>query len=191
MVEKGVYFIAGVYGVGKTTLCDFLSEKLNCPSFSASDLISKKTNEKYGANKSVTDKENNQNVLINAVNEILDNYPQIILAGHFCIFNKENQVEKLPEFVYKALHIKKIVLLEADINTIRDRLNERDHKEYTLESIQQLRYEEKQMAAVTAQLIGCPLLIHQMSFSESDIENISGFLQMTNFKGGNSNACTT
>lgn len=177
MIGKSVYFIAGIYGVGKTTLCNSLSAKLDCPSFSASDLISGKVNEKYGANKAVSNKEGNQYVLIDAVNEILINSAKIILVGHFCIFNKENQVERLPVFVYRELHIEKIVLLEADINTICRRLSERDRKSYTFDSIRQLMYEENQMANTMAQQIGCPLLIHQMEFCDSDIEFIVNFLQ--------------
>lgn len=177
MVRKNVYFFAGIYGVGKTTLCNSLSEKLNCPSFSASDLISKKINEKYGVNKAVTNKERNQEVLINAVNEILDKNPQIILAGHFCIFNKKNEVERLPEFVYKDLHIEKIVLLEDEINVIQSRLHKRDKKSYTLDSLQQLKHEEKQMATLITQTIDCPLLIHQLEFSENDIDRIIRFLR--------------
>ena len=36
-----VIFIAGTYGVGKSTLCSSLSKELNIPSFSAGDLISR------------------------------------------------------------------------------------------------------------------------------------------------------
>lgn len=82
-------------------------------------------------------------------------------------------------------------MLEADISIILHRLCERDQKSYTLDSIQQLIYEEKQMATEIAQLVDCPLLIYQMEFSKIDIENIVGFLQKTNFKEGNSSACIT
>lgn len=35
----GTIFIAGSYGVGKSTLCDSLSKKLDIPAFSSGDLI--------------------------------------------------------------------------------------------------------------------------------------------------------
>ena len=47
-MEKGVVFIAGTYGVGKSTLCDKLCRKLNIPAFSAGDLISEINGETYG-----------------------------------------------------------------------------------------------------------------------------------------------
>lgn len=52
-MEKGVIFIAGTYGVGKSTLCDKLCRKLNIPAFSEGDLISEINGETYGKNKVV------------------------------------------------------------------------------------------------------------------------------------------
>ena len=39
MMGKKILFVAGVYGVGKTTLCEVISQSFNIPSFSASELI--------------------------------------------------------------------------------------------------------------------------------------------------------
>lgn len=47
------------------------------------NLISKVNGEKYGANKFVTDKEKNQDILAECVSEILQTTKTIILAGHF------------------------------------------------------------------------------------------------------------
>ena len=66
-MKKGIIFVAGTYGVGKSTLCDKLSKKLNIPSYSSGDLISEINGEIYGANKVVKDKTANQNILISAV----------------------------------------------------------------------------------------------------------------------------
>ena len=52
----GTIFIAGSYGVGKSTLCDNLSRVSGVPAYSAGDLISCITGEQYGANKVVQDK---------------------------------------------------------------------------------------------------------------------------------------
>ena len=56
----GTIFIAGSYGVGKSTLCDKLSKALGLPTYSAGDLISSINGEQYGANKAVQNKETNQ-----------------------------------------------------------------------------------------------------------------------------------
>lgn len=47
-VSKKIIFIAGSYGVGKTTICNQLSKSLKIKAYSASDLISKQNNEQYG-----------------------------------------------------------------------------------------------------------------------------------------------
>jgi len=36
----GTIFVAGIYGVGKSTLCANLSKELKIPTYSAGDLIS-------------------------------------------------------------------------------------------------------------------------------------------------------
>lgn len=74
-IRKGVYFITGAYGVGKTHLCDTLSNELSIPYFSASELISAQNNEIYGANKAVKDKLENQQILQKAIAKKLIDYP--------------------------------------------------------------------------------------------------------------------
>ena len=83
-----VLFVTGVYGVGKSTLCAELSRALSMPAFSAGDLISAVNGEQYGANKVVSDKNANQDILIEAVNRMTETQGPIILAGHFCILTR-------------------------------------------------------------------------------------------------------
>ena len=125
-------FIAGVYGTGKSTMCSTLSKRLLIPAFSAGDLISAINGEQYGANKAVSDKNNNQILLAERVRQLTQENQKIILAGHFCIFSADNDVEVLPESVYPALNISRIILLEADIQTIISNLRRRDGKNYRL-----------------------------------------------------------
>ena len=108
----GTIFIAGIYGVGKSTLCDNLSKMLGIPAYSAGDLISSVNGEHYGANKAVTDKISNQAILALQVQELLKVTPQILLAGHFCIFDKDNNIDYLPENVFSDLEIEKMLLLK-------------------------------------------------------------------------------
>ena len=104
----GTIFVAGIYGVGKSTLCDTLSKELKIPAYSAGDLISSVNGERYGANKAVTDKISNQVILSMQVQKLLEVTPQILLAGHFCIFDKNNGVDYLPEIIFLDLNIERI-----------------------------------------------------------------------------------
>lgn len=176
-MKKGVIFIAGVYGVGKSTLCHKLSEVLLLPEYSASDLIASGVGESYGSNKFVKDKNLNQRVLISEVSALLQVQSTLLLAGHFCILNREHKTEPLPDFIFKSLHIICIILLEADYKIIMENLNDRDGKIYYESEIIDLLNTERQMAINIATNLDIPLFSHTMSFDDSDIDNISDFLK--------------
>lgn len=165
----GIIFVAGCYGVGKSTLCSALSKALAIPAYSAGDLISNVNGEQYGANKAVKDKEANQDILILEVEKKLEQYPTILLAGHFCIFDKLNCVEKLPHSVFEKMPIEQILLLEADPARISNNLSIRDEKKYEFRHIELLLKEERQAAEEVSRKCSCRLHIHQMAFDESDL----------------------
>jgi adenylate kinase len=170
-------FITGAYGVGKSTLCLNISDKLQIPAFSAGDLISKLNGEQYGANKTVADKNENQLLLAKKVQELNQENERIILAGHFCIFDDNNDVELLPETVFTALNISRIVLLEADTSIIVGHLQNRDKKVYSIESITKLIEKEREQSFKISIRLGCPLIIYEMTFSNKDTENVVALLQ--------------
>ncbi len=165
----GTVFVAGIYGVGKSTLCNSLSNVLSIPYFSASDLISSVNGEKYGADKKVANKYNNQDILYHEVKKQLQISSRIILAGHFCIFNSENRVDCLPDSIYSKLNIESILLLEADINKVIGNLNKRDKINYDYDQLAVLAQEERNSAYRVAEKIKCNLFVHRMNFSIEDI----------------------
>lgn len=124
----GTIFVAGSYGVGKSTLFNVLSKALDIPTFSAGDLIGNINGEQYGANKAVKNKDVNQDILGIEVKKELEQYPTILLAGHFCLFDKSNCVEKLPNSIFEKISIEQILLLEADPVRISTNLSIRDKK---------------------------------------------------------------
>ena len=65
------------------------------------------------------------------VQKLLEVTPQILLAGHFCIFDKNNGVDYLPEIIFSDLNIERIRLLKAPVSTILRNLSLRDKKVYT------------------------------------------------------------
>lgn len=173
----GTLFVAGVYGVGKSTLCQKLSEILKIPTFSAGDLISSINREQYGANKIVSDKVANQDILALEVDKCLQKHPKILLAGHFCIFNNEKQVDCLPENIYERLNIESILLLEADKKEILEHLSQRDCKSYSYDQISELRKAEHRVAQRVAYQIGSDIYIHKMRFDETDIDICLSYLR--------------
>lgn len=174
---EGVIFVAGVYGVGKSTICSCLSEMLNIDFYSAGDLISECNKEIYGRNKKVKDKDNNQNVLVECVEYELREKDSLILAGHFCILGNDDKPDILPEFVYKKIQISAIVLLEASAQTIIKNLKQRDGKVYSSDLIESLIMQEKKQAKRISQNIHVPLIIHEMAFDTKDADFIFTKLQ--------------
>lgn len=172
----GTIFIAGTYGVGKSTLALKLSKKTGIPFYSAGDLISARTGKQYGKNKAVSNKDRNQDILIDIISGILLGVERIFLAGHFCIATKDRQVDLLPENVFTKLDIDKIILLESSVNIISDHLKNRDNKHYPLDLLQHLQQEERMAAKRTSKRLSCPLLIHTMEYTDSEINDLIYFL---------------
>ena len=171
-------FISGVYGTGKSTLCNGLTSMMKIPSFSAGDLISAINGERYGANKAVRDKAYNQTLLAEKVHELNNKHKRIILAGHFCIFNNSNEIEILPETVYFKLNISQIVLLETDVSIIANHLNIRDNKNYSIDNLLRLAEGERSQSEIIAQKLNCPLSVYRMMFSEIDVANVFKLISM-------------
>lgn len=175
MKEK-VIFIAGVYGVGKSTLCAYLSRKLGIPAYSAGDLISAENGEQYGAKKYVKDKNANQDTLISAISHELSKHGSFLLAGHFCIFDKDNKVDILPNEAFSRMNISRVLILEADTDKVIHNLNTRDGKKYKEEEISELQNAELFQARAIANALGVPLLQYKMSYDGNDGCNVAKIL---------------
>lgn len=174
---SGVCFVGGIYGVGKNTLCQQISQRLNVPFYSAGDLISCVNGEQYGSSKVVADKFLNQKILISEVNKKLRCNKSLLLAGHFCILDGRNEVDRLPGWVFDQLAITKIILLEASAKKIQTNLLKRDMKEYPITLIEKLLKSERSMAQEVADELGCELLIQKLHYDSSDDKDCVRFLQ--------------
>ena len=174
---NGVIFIAGVYGVGKSTLCEKISEIINLPFYSASELISEQVGETYGVNKKVFNKDVTQNILLKCIDSKMSEDSAMILAGHFCILSECNEPEKLPFYVYEKMNISLIVLLEATTDEIVRNLKKRDKKTYSREVIDELLITERNYAMKVSEVLKVPMIKYLMSFSEADTENVLAFIE--------------
>ena len=172
----GVILLAGIYGVGKSTLGENLFQRRGIPFYSAGDLISHVNGEIYGANKVVADKEANQNILAMQIERLLGQHDRILLAGHFCIVNKHGEVDRLPRDAFKNLHLDKIILLEAEKEQILEHLRARDAKKYSPELVAALMQTERKMAYAVSAELNCPIATHCMTYIPADISTIEQLL---------------
>lgn len=138
----GNVFIAGIYGVGKSTFSRKVSEYLDIPNYSASDLIKREVNETYIDGKHVRDKNHNQEVLIKNVKMINLDVSRILIDGHLCIFNRKGEPETIPLEVFDNLNIELMILLIDNPSDIHTRMKSRDSFVYTEEQLTSLQDKE-------------------------------------------------
>lgn len=117
-------FVSGSHGVGKTIFCNNISKKYRIPAYSSSKLIQKYKKEKFTENKRVADIIENQNYLVKAVehlNKLNDIY---ILDGHFCLFNENGIITRIPLQTVEAIApVAIILLIDSPINIVKRLFN--------------------------------------------------------------------
>lgn len=168
-----IIFFSGIHGVGKTYLAEILQIKLGIPRYLASELISSKRKVDYRIDKKVDDIALNQNLLFEALKERNLFKDLIILEGHFCLINKNGEVERIQKEIFKELNIKVIVLIYEEPIEIIQRVNKRGSGEYDLNFIEKFQNEEIYYAREIADYINVPLYIEKSSeFDLNIIQNL-------------------
>ena len=114
---------------------------------------------------------------IKKMSEKLEHEKIILLAGHFCILGNNGQVEQLPEHTYSKIQLSAIILLEAGPEIIMQNLSRRDGKEYSIQQIEEFLNTERNCAEHIAKNLNIPLFVHNMKFSNEDIEESYLFLK--------------
>lgn len=156
---NNIIFLAGIHGVGKTTLSQQMTNGTEIKSVSASNLI-KSSLKNINLNKKITDNiVKNQNHLLRAIEENLDPQSKYIMDGHFCLLNKNREVEKIPLSTFIDISPLAIIVLYDDLNKVfsrlqcRDKINVLDKK--TLNAMQKCELEH---GFFIAHSLGIPFL---------------------------------
>lgn len=178
---KKIIFLAGIYGVGKSTICNQIFDKLKIRFYSASKLISEENMECYGENKLVKNSDRNQDILINQVRKIKESV--FILDGHFCIQDKNDEIIILNDYIYKLLNISEIILIYADSKLVYKNLLKRDNKEYSLAFIEKLMMYEERQAEIVSKKYNIPLWKIELKYNSNDLDNINSIISNI-VKGG-------
>lgn len=175
--KKNIIFVGGIHGVGKTTICDKLSNELSIEHYSSSDLISMLDSQRIKQDKRVENIQDNQNMLLEAVKCFLDKDKAYLLDGHFCLMDNDHSIQQVPIKVFELLGIKGIVVISDYESKILERLKNRDNRDYSLEFIKRFQEKEICYANQVAEQIKVPLKIVNMSNEESDmIFRVKGLL---------------
>ena len=169
-------FVAGVHGSGKSTLCDEVSRLIGAPFVTASSLI--KRAKSMGIEKSVSNVEYNQAILISEFRNLSNANSRIILDGHFCLLNQDGEIEELSANVFRQLSIKQIVLVIAAPPVIYERLLARDGTTHGLEvaTIEAFQRAELKNARNVSNELGLPLIEVDSSDGHGAVDAVVDFL---------------
>ena len=165
-------FVGGIHGVGKTTLCKYLGEIFRVPYYSSGLLLKDYKSENSGNDKTINSIEQNQIRLISVLRkERILCRKDIILDGHFCLFDSSFRVNKLPIFIFQEIKPNLIICLRDDIESIHKRLSERDEIYYEKKYLADLQIAEIQHSEFISKSLDIPLVVID-SNSDKDQLNV-------------------
>ena len=145
-----VIFLAGAHGVGKTFLGSPTADRLGIRYATASALIHDELGtSNWDAGKRVLDADRNQEALIRAVNRIASAGKPLILDGHFVLRGHDGHLIKLQDSVFQRLNISTVVLLEAPLEIIVERIKERTGTAHSMKDIAEICEAERVHAVAT------------------------------------------
>ena len=164
-------FISGIHGVGKTYFCNQVEEQIGIKSFTASELIKKYSHKDYSNTKSLSDIDidQNQTVLLNAVNMIKSKYEHFLLDGHLCLIDISGNITRISLDTFIKLNPAIIIVLTEDAQVISHRRYKRDKIKQPISLINSFQNEEILYGKEIADLLNIPLYI---SYGSNDINNI-------------------
>ena len=174
--NRRIFFLGGIHGVGKGTLCKSLSSRLNIECLTASKLIKWAEINEDPINKSVNNIDSTQERLIVALNSYCEEKRTYVLDGHFCLLDKKKEPARVSEEVFIKINPEVLLLLTAPSQTIKQRLEQRDNKSYDIRLIERMQEIEISHAKCISNLLNRELKIFSYDKSDSVIEYLNTIL---------------
>ena len=162
-------FVSGVHGVGKTFFCNRVKEQRGINTYSASKLITEKRNIGFSADKKVSDIDENQSLLLEAIDELRETGNEFILDGHFCLLESDGLISRIPMDTYTSLRPDKIILLTEQPSVIVARRFQRDGIVVEEADVDSFQREEMTYAEEVARNLGVQLIVSLGSYDLEDI----------------------
>lgn len=154
---NSLIFIGGIHGVGKGTICNKICEQTDFVHITASEILRWDEISKPD-NKKVENIQNTQDRLIAGLDKALKENENYLLDGHFCLFNSEGQVEKVPMETFEKIAPKLITIVTTKIDLIKKRLEKRDNKGYDFDLLETMQTSEKEYAQQISSKLNVPFV---------------------------------
>ena len=151
-----IILFSGTHGVGKGFFLEKVKDHVKQYNIcTASTLIGKYKSATDMGYKKVGNVKSNQEILITAINkEMCNDSRDLIIDGHLCIYNKDGEIERIPEYFFVETNICNLILLQDDPEIISERLKKRDKREVKAEDIQKMQNEKLTYARQLKEKLG-------------------------------------
>ncbi len=144
--RRKIIFVGGIHGVGKSTVCKKLCDDIGGIYLSASKLIGAYRNKLLLKNidngKLVADIDKNQDFLVKAVAENIEQDRKYLLDGHFTLLDSSGTIQTIPLSTFAGLMLTAAIVLTDDPVLIQKRLLLRDGAQYDLKLLESMQIQE-------------------------------------------------
>lgn len=159
-----VFFLAGVHGVGKTSICSRLADTLKIPSISASQLIKLQSKlETWTSDKKTKEIPSNQQKLLAAIRTFKKHNAAFLLDGHFALLDHSGTITPIEQNFFLEMGLSAVIFIEDAPYAISRRLEERDKVQWGTALIANLQDAERKGALSFCRKTETPLLIAKQS----------------------------
>jgi adenylate kinase len=160
---RELFFVGGIHGVGKSSLCSKVASEFNLQHAIAGDLIRRHHEIAATVDKCVADVGKNQDALVNAIQAMPVQDTPVLLDGHFCVLDSAEEIIRIPIQTFKQLSPIAALVVYDDVERIQERLQNRDGRSYSTGKLAALQNAELAHAREVCFAIGVELLT--LSFS--------------------------
>lgn len=157
-----VVFLAGIHGVGKGRFAEYLCTEIEADVYSASVLIKNEKRRRVDVSKFVLDPDENQDFLVAAFSRMKLTSKVVVLDGHFVLLMADGYFH-IPLNTYREIGINLIIVKSLDVDTIYQRLMNRDGASPEKEVLEEMQEQEKARALSVAKALSIPVV-----FMDSD-----------------------
>ncbi|MHC0439730.1 ATP-binding protein [Flavobacterium sp. 3-210] len=154
---ENIFFIGGIHGVGKGTICKEIASKTELIHITASKVL-KWSEISSSDNKLVENISSTQEKLIFGLNKLIDKNKKYLLDGHFCLLNSLNVPCKIDEETFDILNPKVISIVLDHVEKITKRLENRDSKKYDIKVLNELQNMEIEYAKYLSRKYSVPYI---------------------------------
>ena len=141
--QKGkLIFVGGIHGAGKSTLCTTYCNDAGYEHLTASTLIKNSNPSFLGSGKQVRHIKKNQDALITALSQVRKSGKNYVLDGHFTLLDAKGTIRPIPVSTFEAIKPDKLIVITESPETIMERLELRDRKEYDKQLLDNMQESE-------------------------------------------------